>query len=125
MAIPDWPSTLPTEARRAGFSGQEAYRPPVVTEVEDGPDLMRPSGSTIIEKVAYRIRMTSAQFDTFKAFARDTLGQGVSHFHMSVLTGGATYETRRVYLEGGKFGWQPHGRDWDVSFNLCIFPAGS
>ena len=62
-------------------------------------------------------------YDTFKAFARDTLKQGTSHFMAPVLVGGATYETRRVYLDGGKYVAQPVGRDWSVSATLCIFPA--
>lgn len=123
MTLPVWPDGLPYQARRSGFSVSEPYRAAVVTQVEDGPDLSRIGAQTIIEKLSYRMRFTNAQFDTFKAFARDDLSQGTAHFTMMALVGSSTYASRRVFLEGGKYSYQPDGRDWAVSFVLCVFPA--
>jgi len=42
---------------------------------------------------------------------------------VNVPVDGVTYVSRRVYLDGGKWTRQPHGRDWDVAFTLCVFPT--
>ena len=122
MPIPSWPGDLPYQARRSGFSVAEPYREPVTTQVEDGPDLRRVAAQTIVKKLAYRMRFTNAQLDTFEAFVRDDLSQGTADFTMQALVGAATYESRRVYIEGGKYQASPQGRDWQVTFTLCVFP---
>lgn len=123
MTIPDWPGGLPYQARRSGFAETEPYRAAVTTQVEDGPDLARVGAQTIIKKFAYRMRFTHAQFATWKTFVEDTLAQGVAHFTMQVPVVGVTYEQRRVYIEGAKWQRAPVGRDWAVTFTLCVLPA--
>ena len=123
MAIADWPEGLPYQARRGGFAEIEPYRAAVTTEVEDGPDLMRAGAQTIIKKFTYRLRFTHAQFSTWRTFVESTLAQGTAHFTMQVPVDGVTYSSRRVYIEGGKWGRQPIGRDWSITFTLCVFPA--
>jgi hypothetical protein len=122
MPIADWPSGLPYRVRRSGFAEIEPYRAAVTTEVEDGPDLMRGGAQTIVKKFAYRLRFNHAQFSTWRTFVETTLGQGIAHFTMQVPVDGVTYSSRRVYLDQGKWSRQPQGRDWSVSFTLCVFP---
>ena len=123
MALPVWPSTVPHVSAQPPNALDQPYTPPVVTEVEDGPELMRPQSQTVIERYAYAIKMTHAQFNTFKTFARDTLGQCTAHFSMMVNVLGGACVDRRVYIDGGNYRAEPRGPVVFVSFRLCVFPS--
>ena len=55
----------------------------------------------MIERYAYALKMTHAQFATFKAFARDTIAQCTAHFTMMVNVLGTGCVERRAYIDGG------------------------
>ena len=125
MALPVWPATVPHVSTQPPNALDQPYTPPVVTEVEDGPELMRPQGQTVIERYAYALKMTHAQFATFKAFARDTLGQCTAHFSMMVNVLGGACVDRRVYIDGGNYKAEPRGAAVFVTFRLCVFPQAA
>lgn len=124
MPLPTWPSTLPVSPERGNFEHGNFLSPNVVTEVEDGPAIQRRHGLTMIERLPYRLFVNSTQLAAFKAFWLTTLGRGGAHFSMSVPAEGATYSTRRVYIEGGEWRAPALGGGWfALTFTLCVFPA--
>jgi len=122
MALPVWPATVPHVSTQPPNALDQPYTPPVVTEVEDGPELMRPQGQTIIERYGYALKMTHTQFNTFKTFANTTLGQCTAHFTMEVNVLGTGCVDRRVYIDGGNYRAEPRGPAVFVTFVLCVFP---
>jgi hypothetical protein len=125
MPLPVWPATVPHVSAQPPHALDQPYTPPVVTEVEDGPELMRPQSQTVIERYGYAIKMTHAQFATFKAFARDTIAQCTAHFTMMVNVLGTGCVERRAYIEGGNYRAEPRGAAVFVSFRLCAFPSSA
>jgi len=123
MALPSWPAGLNYKPLSSSFRVLEATRPPVVTEFEDGPPLMRRSGLSQRAKLAYAIRFkTAAEYNTFRLFHRDTLVDGTSRFTMPVHTPGAgCYPDKTVMIDGGAVAAEPSGKDFIVSFALIVF----
>jgi hypothetical protein len=123
MPIPSWPVGLPSTPQRSSFRRLQHHRPLRKTEVEDGPDLLGVQSQTVIKRFQYSISFTSAQYETWRAFADTTLKQGSQQFTMPVLVSSLTVETRRVYLEDGHWADEPFRLGWLVSFVLCVFPT--
>lgn len=123
MPLPVWPTGLPSQPLKEGFSENE-HQPLVVTPVEDGPDIMRVQSNTSIIEMAYPLYFTHAQFATFKTFVVTTLSKASSHFTMTVFVAPSTFENRRVYIKGGQ--WRPatpYRLGWIVRPVLCVFPT--
>ncbi|CAL8981540.1 hypothetical protein RHODGE_RHODGE_02835 [Rhodoplanes serenus] len=120
MAIPDWPAGLPVKARMRPRRWPESHQPPAVTEVEDGPDVMRARAATVVATIDYAIVMTDAQVGVFRAFAVGTLGRSTGHFRMQVPVPGVGYRWRRCWIKGGRWTVDEIGSDYLVSFTLCV-----
>lgn len=120
MTIPAWPSTVPDRPVQGGLTPSDPYRPPLKTEVEDGPEILRVQSHTIISKFEYSIAMTAAQFAAWKTFVTTTLGQGTSRFTMTVGILGSGYATKTCYIDGGQWKASPLGSKTMVSFTLCV-----
>jgi hypothetical protein len=98
----------------------EPYRPPLVTDLEDGISRGRRSTTKNIAKVQLSIRMDNSEFDTFKAWVRDDLVDGTLPFTMSVWTG-SVYATRTCSLVGKTYQADPaEGFYNDVSMTLDV-----
>jgi len=123
MAVPAWPAGLNHKPLTSSFRVLEATRPPVVSEFEDGPPLMRRAGIGNRAKLAYAIHFkTWAEFNTFRQFHKVTLADGSSRFTMPVHTPGAgCYPVKTVMIESGAINAEPAGRGFIVSFTLIVF----
>jgi hypothetical protein len=90
VSLPEWPvAYAPTQNSQA----VAPFRAPDATDLDDGNRRYRRSTTKNIATVSFSVRMTNADFLTFKAWVRDTLVDGTLPFSMSVWTGSA-YETR-------------------------------
>jgi hypothetical protein len=78
------------------------YRRPLATDMEDGQQRRRRSTTKNIATVSFTLRMPNDQFETFKAWVRDDLVDGVLSFTMQVWTGSA-YEARICNLKDGTY----------------------
>lgn len=120
MALPVWPAIVPhTPLAPSGIT--EPYRGVLESEMNAGNVRARRQFTTVIGVVDLNIRMTTAQFLTFKAFVRDTLSHGAAEFTMPVfdLTG---CTNRRVRLRnGGKYTATRAGSRITVSFSLDVW----
>lgn len=125
MPLPTWPTSVPHTPQLSSFQRLEHHRPAIVTEVEDGPDLMAVSSQTRIARFSYRREITASEYATLYNFFENDLAQGTGHFLMLVPAVGKTMELRRVYLEKGQWSDEPDadGIDFIISFTLCVFPA--
>lgn len=124
MALPVWPSNVESRPVIGATSIEAPYPDAVVTEFEDGPPRMRRQSATGIRKLAYQVKLSSsAEMAAFDVFATTTLGNGTSHFTMSVSMPGQGCVSRRCYLDGGKWTANPTGGGvYIVTFTLCVFP---
>jgi len=129
--MPDWPASLPYIPVTDDFGVSEPYRPALRTEVEDGPELMRPQSLTVIQKQNIRLLFTAEQAETFRLFMRNTLFRGTRRFTMPTSFDGVTYTPRTCFIEGGSYRLAPDGsltdgekRSWQASFVLCVIDAG-
>ncbi len=123
MPLPQWPAGIPYEPDNDAIS-IDPHQPAAVTQVEDGPDIMRVQSNTIIQKISYKLQpFTIQQMATWRTFIETTCVQGTAQFEMQVFGVAATCVSRRVYLDGGKWMAQREGARWRVSFTLCVFPT--
>lgn len=122
-----WPSGLKFKPDMESFRVLEGHPPPLVTEFEDGPNLMRKSRIGERAKLAYRIKYrTPAEFETFRLFVRDDLAHGTAMFKMFVWVpvnqiNNDNYEQRTVQIERGLYTAEPWGLGWQVSFTLIVY----
>lgn len=119
MARPVWPATVPHEPSSRSIA--EPFRKALESEMMAGNTRSRRTATVPIGVVDLTIRMTTAQFLTFKAFARDTLSHGTADFDMPVsdLTG---CTVKRVKLRnGGQYQPSRAGNRIFVSFSLDVW----
>ncbi|SEE59533.1 hypothetical protein SAMN05519104_6664 [Rhizobiales bacterium GAS188] len=119
MTLPVWPIGLPVNPL-ADLSVAEAYRAPVATEMEDGPDRMRRRSLTKLAKLGMRFIFKDAQMATFKSFVETTLQEGTMHFSMTVPAPGVTSGTYEVWLDKGVYKASKLGGNWQVTFTLAV-----
>lgn len=102
MALPVWPSTLP-ELRGDASSGgvDEMFRPPQVTQFDDGPARMRRRSFYEETTVSVTLHLDGfAQLDTFKAFVSDTLNHGARRFTGPVWKADGATATKTCRING-------------------------
>jgi hypothetical protein len=120
MARPVWPVSVP-HTPLTSSAIQEPFRGVLESEMTAGNVRTRRQFTTVIGIVDRTIPMTTAQFQTFKAFVRDTLSHGAAEFDMPVwdLTG---CSVRRVRLrDGGQYTADRSGSKINVSFSLDVW----
>lgn len=103
MALPLWPTTLPTRPLQDGTSVEGLRRPPVATDMEDGFRRQRPRSTTKLADMTLQFMMDQEQAETFIAFVCDTLNDGAQHFEMPVWKPGVGEDlpVRTVQILGG------------------------
>lgn len=119
MARPVWPVGVPHEPTSHAIA--EPFRGALESEMAAGNVRSRRTATVVIGVVDITIRMTTAEFSTFKAFVRDTLKHGTADFDMPVsdLTG---CTVRRVKLRNkGQYTAQRVGPRIFVSFSLDVW----
>lgn len=115
-----WPETLPCAFLR-GTMTQALGDNLVKGQSDTGPGKLRPRASSAVGKLAGRMKMTTAQRDTLRAFYRDTLLQGSLAFSFPALGEAAPLLVRF------KAGTPPEWTDlapgkWDVALEFEVLP---
>lgn len=77
--MPTWPISLPTKLLRDGYEESEPTGA-IRTQMETGPPKQRQRFTAVIQPFKGVIEVDSDQLDTFQAFYRTTLGNGVLSF---------------------------------------------
>ncbi|GBU17215.1 MULTISPECIES: hypothetical protein [Methylobacterium] len=121
MAVPTWPASLPQIPLVPGGSSTP-WQAPTETEMEEGPARARRSSTSTWTTIAYAYVMTAAQFATFEAFVRDTLGHGAGRFMIPRWRPGATtpLPLKLARIPGGLPSWRPSGPNVIVTVPLAI-----
>jgi hypothetical protein len=102
-------------------SQPEPFRGALESEMTAGNTRSRRTATVVIGVVDMTIRMTTAKYQTFRAFVRDTLSHGTADFEMPVwdLAG---CPVRRVKLRNkGHYVPARVGAHIDVSFSLDVW----
>lgn len=123
MALPTYPADLAYKPFADTFRVLEATKPPVVTEMEDGPPLARRSGLGRRAKLAYEIGFREmADYGRFRAFHETTLIDGTQRFGMPVwIPATQSYANRTVMIENGTYQAQSWALGVLVSFTLIVW----
>lgn len=81
-----WPA-IEYHARLRSFRADAPGSPRLSTEMDDGSRVYRPSTTLRLARLSFQIRMSNADFATFRAWEDRTLVQGTLPFVMPVWTG--------------------------------------
>ena len=122
MAYPAWPDGVKFKPRRDDYQIAAPHLPPLATDMNAGNVRMRRQFTSAIGQLRYNIQMPQAQFETFKAWERDTLGQGSSRFTVPIYYGSAGWVTKTCWLEKGTYIAVPSkaAGNMEVSFTLNV-----
>lgn len=111
---------LPHSALADSWEPTDLYLDPTETDMEGGNKRLRAEPGNDIERVAFDILYSTAEYATFKTFVRTTLSLGTARFQMQVWNGSA-YELRTV-----QFASKPKPTNIPpkkrVHFDLWLFP---
>lgn len=100
MALPNYPPTLPYRPQQAGTGVKQLFTPPVKSEVEEGPPILREWSSSNWTSLDYRMLYTHAEYEIFEDFLMVTLKRGRQRFYMPVGKFGNPNWTPKVcYIE--------------------------
>jgi hypothetical protein len=123
MALPVFPAGVDYKPDMNSFRVQEAYRPPIWTEFEDGPALGRRSGIGRRARLAYRLfHRTPAEYNTFKSFVENDLVAGTSRFTMPVYVPASnSYVTKTVQIDRGQVTTDTLGLGFASTFTLLVY----
>ncbi len=113
-----WPVGVPDKLLRAGASyaeGEIAIR----SETDSGLARQRAAFTAALDQVGGNIRMTRAQYMTFKAFRQ---GLGGATFNWLGHPSGGTYEARFVAGAGSAPTPDPQSAKWLVPVRLELMP---
>lgn len=123
MAVPTWPSLVPYENVADGASASQSYVPPIQSETEAGPPLMRPRpGPRATEFLWQSLPLTGEQWQAFEQFTRSALFQGTQVFEMPVFKPGEGFVTRRCQIKNGTWSSDFSEVPWfRVAFTLIVW----
>lgn len=99
MAIPDWPSDVPYESFKDGFSNTP-FLAPIKTEMNGGNIRLRAQPGDNVAIVQQSVLMSRADYDTLVAWGKGTIGNWTGRFNMQVWLGSA-YATKVCQFDGG------------------------
>lgn len=123
MPVPTWPSAVGYRPLRSGLNLTQRFAPPIATEMEGGPERMRPRTSSVWARLAYQLSLPNEAFEALDRFYVVDLVRGTLRFHMPV---GRPYQpdpwpSRLVSIEPGSWQARPDtpGRML-VSFTLNV-----
>ncbi len=123
MTIAAWPTDVPFEADASADSVGPGYVPPLMSETEGGPPIMRPRPGPRATEMPWRsVPWTVGQWQHFEHFTRNILRQGTLPFTMSVYRPGENYVSRICQLKNGIFSTD-HSQNplIRVSFTLIVY----
>jgi hypothetical protein len=119
MTIAPWPGSVAERPLRGSFRVLAPFRAPDRTDMEDGPPRRLRASTKNIATIGFTLRLTSAEFATFKRWVRDTLVDGTLSFSMNVWTG-AAYELRTCSFAADYQGDAGDGMNHDVALTLDV-----
>lgn len=123
MPLPTWPFGVPYRPDRAPYNVPQRFRPPVATPMEDGPERMRTSSSSVWSQVAYQLDLKNAEHEILDQFATRTLAQATRRFWMPVGRPNTPdpWPNKLCYVEPGTWSPKPNGPDrMLVTFTLNV-----
>lgn len=123
MAVPSWPSTVPHENEADSASASASFTPPLVSEAESGPGIMRRRPGPRATEMSWRsVPLDDAQWVALDTFLRATLIDATLVFDMPVFKPGSGFVTRKCQIKNGvvssDFGSPPWTR---VAFTLIVY----
>ncbi|MHC2251042.1 hypothetical protein ACVILK_000734 [Bradyrhizobium embrapense] len=108
MALPSWPG-VNSRPQKSGFQIQKRFLDPIATDMEGGNTRERPRPGDNVGTVVQTINLTLAEYDTFVAWVRDTLGNGSGRFTANVWLGSSYTSKTCKFANGGKPTYVPVG----------------
>jgi len=88
MAVPSWPSGVPYESLKDGFS-ITPFLQPIRTEMEQGNVRLRRRPGDNVAIIQQSVLMTRAQYDTLASWGKTTIGWWTGRFTVNVWLGSA------------------------------------
>ncbi len=123
MAVPVWPSTVPHESEADGAAVGSSFTPPLISQTEGGPSIMRRRPGPRDTTFPWRsVPLDDTQWGALDTFLRETLIDSTLVFDMPVFKPGSGYVTRKCQIKDGvvsnDFSAPPWAR---VSFTLIVY----
>jgi hypothetical protein len=118
-----WPSQVPYRSPVDGRAAGQPYNPPLKSETEGGPPLLRPRPGPRGMELSWRSpRLTVAEYTAFEQFAVRVLRDGTLPFLMPVWKPDGCYVQRLCQIRDGL--WSPDFSAYPkvvVSFTLIVW----
>ncbi|BEV43914.1 hypothetical protein [Afipia carboxidovorans] len=99
MAVPSWPSGIPYESLKDGFSNSP-FLTPIQTEMEQGNVRLRRRPGDNVAIIQQSIPMTRAEYETLVAWGKGTIGNWTGRFSTLVWLG-SSYQTKVCQFQDG------------------------
>lgn len=100
-----WPNGLPFAVSGQAYGVANAGLAPVASQAQSGKIRMRPQFTLRIARLSYGWEWTDAQLAVWRAFLRDTLGDGTGEFTlMTWVQSARAYQPRTVNIVGASNG---------------------
>ncbi len=118
-----WPTDLPFEADSGADSVGPGYMPPLMSETEGGPPIMRPRPGPRASEMPWRsVPWSAGEWQKFDHFTREVLRQGTLPFVMPIYRPGEGYVSRICQLKSGTFSTDYAANPLiRVSFTLIVY----
>lgn len=104
-----------------GWEVPEAARPNLESEMNAGVVRQRRQFTVAIGQVPMTLFMELGQFELWKRFHGDTLGNGAARFEMPVWNGLRVANRTVQIRNGGRYAYRRSGRGMMVSFALDVW----
>lgn len=118
--VATWPAGLPYAVSQQAYGVTQAGQQPMASQMQSGKVRMRPQFTLRIARLSYGWEFTSAQLATWRAFLRDTLGDGTGEFTMPVwIESTNSYETRTVQIVNGAYGVSEKKQGHNLTLVSC------
>lgn len=123
MAVPIWPSNVPHECDADGATPSGSFTPPLVSETDGGPAIMRRRPGPRSTSFPWRSSpLDDAQWSALDDFLGATLIDATLVFDMPVWKPGAGYVTRKCQIQRGTVSNDFSEPPWSrVSFTLIVY----
>lgn len=108
MPVAAWPDGVRHTPDLNSISDLKRLLDPIKTEMEGGNVRLRSRPGDNVGTITQTIVMTSAEFATFVAWVKTTLGNGTARFSVPVRLG-ATFETKVCQFANGAPTYRPVG----------------
>lgn len=120
MPLPSWPTGLPDSPRHSSWGLESPFQNPDVSEMETGPERMRPAPDTGTAVLSYELLFTATEFLVFEDFVRNDLYGGSSRFLMRIIRPGSYSAEKTAWLEDGTYSATHEGPFMVVRFGLKV-----